>query len=139
VAVAIRPDVPVALARSGVQHTWDSYRGSLIALIRSAEWEPALCRLAEAGVAVTLAEGSRDSVTVSGRAATLAAGLPGLAWAQHLGAGHQLPITDGAWCAAVVAGAGAARWLLRGQDAKSRCSAPSFDNHPPAQATAGRT
>jgi len=76
---------------------------------------------------------------VSGRAATLAAGLPGLVWAQYLGAGHQLPIADGAWCAAVVAGAGAARWLLRGQDAKSRCSAPSFDNHPPAQATAGRT
>ena len=108
VAVAIRPDVPVTLARSGVQHTWDSYRGSLIALIRSAEWEPALRRLAEAGVAVTLAEGSRDSVPVSGRAATLAAGLPGLAWAQYLGAGHQLPITGGAWCAAVVAGAGPA-------------------------------
>jgi len=108
VAVAIRPDVPVALARSGVQHTWDSYRGSLISLIRSAEWEPALRRFAEAGVAVMLAEGSRDSVPVSGRAATLATGLPGLAWAQHLGAGHQLPITDGAWCAAVVAEAAGA-------------------------------
>ncbi len=108
VAVAIRPDVPVALARSGVQHTWDSYRGSLIALIRSAEWEPALRRLVEAGVAVTLAEGSRDSVPVSGRAATLAAGLPGLAWAQYLGAGHQLPITDGTWCATVVAEAAGA-------------------------------
>jgi len=108
VAVAIRPDVPVALARSGVQHTWDSYRGSLIALIRSAEWEPALRSLAEAGVAVTLAEGSRDSVPVSGRAATLAAGLPALAWTQHLGAGHQLPITDGTWCAAVVAEAAGA-------------------------------
>lgn len=103
VAVAIRPDVPVALARSGVEHRWDSDHGSLISLIRSGEWERALRRLSEAGVAVTLAEGSRDVVPVSGRAATLAAVLPGLAHAQYLGAGHQLPIIDGAWCAAVVA------------------------------------
>jgi len=105
VAMAIRPDVPVTLARTGVQHTWDSYRGSLLSLIHSADWEPALGRLAEAGVAVTLAEGSRDPVPVSGRAATLAAGLPGVAWAQNLGAGHQLPITHGDWCAALIAAA----------------------------------
>jgi pimeloyl-ACP methyl ester carboxylesterase len=108
VAVAIRPDLPVALARSGVHHRWDSYRGSLKSLVRNAEWEPALRRLADAGVTVTLAEGARDPVPVSGRATTLAASLRGVAWAQHPGAGHQLPITDGPWCAAVIAGATAA-------------------------------
>ena len=102
VAVAIRPGVPVALARTGVKHTWDSYRGSLHCLIHSREWEPALGRLAEAGVTVTLAEGSRDPVPVSGRAATLAASLPGVAWMQHPGADHQLPITHGDWCAALI-------------------------------------
>ena len=72
VAVAIRPDLPVPVARAGVKHTWDSYRGALVGLLRAPDWEPALDRLAAAGVAVVLVEGGADPVPVPGRAAALA-------------------------------------------------------------------
>jgi pimeloyl-ACP methyl ester carboxylesterase len=109
VAVAIRPGLPLALARSGVQHRWDSYHGSLVSLVRGAEWEPAVRRLTDAGVAVTLVEGSRDPVPVPGRAATLATDLPSTAWVLHPGADHQLPIAHGDWCAAVIAASSGSR------------------------------
>ena len=60
VAVAIRPDLPVAVARSGVKHTWDSYRGALVGLLRAPDWEPALDHLAAAGIPVILVEGGAD-------------------------------------------------------------------------------
>jgi pimeloyl-ACP methyl ester carboxylesterase len=42
IAVALRPDLPVTVARSAVKHTWDSYYGSLQGCVRCRDWEPAL-------------------------------------------------------------------------------------------------
>lgn len=67
VAVVIRPDLPVAVARSGVKHTWDSYRGALDGLLRAPDWEPALDRIAAADIPVVLVEGGADPVPVPGR------------------------------------------------------------------------
>ena len=64
VAVVIRPDLPVAVARSGVKHTWDSYRGALDGLLRAPDWEPALDRIAAADIPVVLVEGGADPVPV---------------------------------------------------------------------------
>lgn len=103
VAVAIRPDLPVAVARAAVQHSWDSYQGSLDGLLRAPDWEPALERLAARAVPVVLVEAGDDPVPVPGRAA---ASSRAEASVQHLvreAAGHQLPLSDGEWCAEVVA------------------------------------
>jgi len=100
-SVALRPELPIVVARSAVKHTWDSYNGSLNSLIYSKAWEPALRRLAAAGVPVTLAEAAHDPVPVPGRARKLAAALPGLNRPLHPAADHMLPLADGAWCAQV--------------------------------------
>ncbi|MHA6781785.1 alpha/beta fold hydrolase [Pseudonocardia saturnea] len=102
VAVATRPDLPVPVALAGVQHTWDSYRGSLNGLLRTPEWEPALHRLGAAGVPVTLAEGARDPVPVPGRAAELAAAAPTVRHLIHPTATHLMPLTEGGWCAGLI-------------------------------------
>jgi len=41
-AVAMRPDLPVAVALSAVSHTWDSYRGALSGLVYAPNWACAL-------------------------------------------------------------------------------------------------
>jgi len=102
-AVAIRPDLPVEVARSAVEHTWSSYSGSLNSFIHNEEWEPALHRLAATGVPVVLAEAAHDPVPVPGRAADLTAERPGRTYALHPTADHGLPLVDGPWCAELVA------------------------------------
>lgn len=102
VAVAIRPDLPVAVARSGVMHTWDSYRGALVGLLRAPDWEPALDHLAAADIPIILVEGGADPVPVPGRAAALA---ETAASVRHLvleNATHLLPLSEGDWCAALI-------------------------------------
>ncbi len=103
VAVAARPDLPVPVARAAVKHTWDSYRGALEGLLRTPEWEPALYRLAAAGVPITLAEGRRDPVPVPGRAAEFAAAAPSVRHLTHPDAAHLLPLSEGEWCATLIA------------------------------------
>lgn len=98
VAMAIRPDLPVAVARSGVSHTWDSYSGALDGLLRAPDWEPALRRLAASDVPVVLVEGDADPVPVSGRAAALADATTGVRHLNLAGATHLLPLTEGEWC-----------------------------------------
>lgn len=39
VAVVMRPDLPVPVARSAVKHTWDTYRGAMEGLLHA----PDLC------------------------------------------------------------------------------------------------
>lgn len=102
-AVALRPALPAPVARAGVRHTWDSYRGALDGLLRSPEWEPALQRLAAAGVPVVLVEGGADPVPVSGRAAMLAATGLDVRYVRRKRATHLLPLSDGEWCAALIA------------------------------------
>lgn len=102
VAVAIRPDLPVAVARSGVKHTWDSYRGALDGLLRAPDWEPALGRLASADIPVVLVEGGADPVPVPGRAAALAKTAGSVRHQVFENATHLLPLTEGDWCAALI-------------------------------------
>lgn len=104
VAVATRPDLPVPVARAAVKHTWNSYRGALNGLIRAPDWEPALHRLVAAGVPVTLAEGHRDPVPVPGRAAGFAAASPMVRHLTHPDATHLMPLSEGEWCADLIAG-----------------------------------
>lgn len=103
VAVAMRPDLPVAVARSAVEHTWDSYLGALDGLLHASDWKPALDRLAAAGVPVVLVEGSVDPVPVPGRAAALADVTRTVRYVERTHATHMLPLTEGDWCANLVA------------------------------------
>ncbi len=103
VAVAVRPDLPLPVALAGVQHTWDSFRGSLSGLLHTAEWEPALLRLGAAGTPVTLAEGGRDPVPVPGRAAQFAAAHSSVRHRTYAGGTHLLPLSHGEWCAHLIA------------------------------------
>lgn len=102
VAAASRPDLPVPVARSGVQHTWDSYTGSLNGLIRDAGWAAALDGLGRAQVPVVLANGANDPVPVPGRAAELASTWPTITHLTHHHAGHGLPLTHPDWCRRLV-------------------------------------
>lgn len=106
VAVALRPDLPVTVARSAVKHTWDSYHGSLQGYVRSGDWEPALEELSAAGVPITLVEAAGDSVPIRGRAAAFATALPTVRYQQHPTAGHLLPLSHASWCATSIAVAG---------------------------------
>lgn len=118
-----RPDLPVRLARRGVEHTWASYAGAVDGLIRDGGWRPALARLAQGEVEVTLVEGTADPVPVPGRAAALAARLPSVHVAPRPG-GHDLPLTDPIWCADAIA----ARLDRRGGGTRAR-----REGLPPAQ------
>ena len=84
-------------------HTWDSYRGALDGLLRAPDWEPALDQLAVAGVRVVLVEGGVDQVPVSGQAAALASANPSVRYVRRRDATHMLPLTDGEWCATLIA------------------------------------
>jgi len=103
VAVAMRPELPVVVALSAVRHTWDSYRGALAGLLYAPGWEPALERLAAVGVPVMLVEGSADPVPVPGRAAALAGANASVRYLTRNDATHMLPLTEGEWCATLVA------------------------------------
>lgn len=48
-AVVIRPDLRIIVARSGVNHTWASYSGSLDGLVRAGDWAASLHALNERG------------------------------------------------------------------------------------------
>lgn len=102
VAVAIRPDLPIAVARSGVKHTWDSYRGALVGLLRAPDWEPALGQLAAADIPVILVEGGADPVPVPGRAAALSEATESVRHLVLENATHLLPLSEGDWCAALL-------------------------------------
>ena len=102
-AVAIRPDLPVPVAHSAVKHTWDSYRGALDGLLRAPNWEPAMNRLATAGVPVTLVEGGVDPVPVPGRADGFAMDSVNVRYVRRSTATHLLPLSNGDWCATLIA------------------------------------
>lgn len=104
VYVALNPQYPVRLAADGVHHVFDSYRGSLDALLRRPVWRPALAGCVTGGVPVLLAGGSVDHLVVPARHEAVAAREPGaVAVATRAGAGHDLPIADPHWCLRVLA------------------------------------
>ncbi len=61
-AAAIKPSLPVHLARSGVLHTWPSYRAAMADSVLARTWQPTLERLAVATVPVLLGAGRCDLV-----------------------------------------------------------------------------
>jgi pimeloyl-ACP methyl ester carboxylesterase len=101
-AVGSRPDLPASVARSGVNHTWAAYSGSLDSLIRDGGWARALEALDERGTRVIIAEGVRDPVPVHGRARSLARQLPSVLCEIHEYADHLLPLSDPGWCRALI-------------------------------------
>lgn len=103
IAVAVSPQWPIHLSRLGVHHTWSSYLGGMNAVIRSSSWLTALELLVERGVPVSMANGARDPVAVPGRAEQLASELATVDTHTHPVAGHDLPISDAAWCADLLA------------------------------------
>lgn len=102
IAVACRPDLPLVVARSGVKHTWATYRDAMDGLIRDTRWPDALGQLCRAGIPVTLVAGAFDSVPVAGLAAQLAVARANVTAIVHPTADHGLPLTDPAWCAQLI-------------------------------------
>jgi pimeloyl-ACP methyl ester carboxylesterase len=97
-SVAISPQWPVPVARSGVQHTWDSYLGAMNGIIRDSPWPDALAALVDRGVPVTLAEGAADPVPVTGLADDLAETHRSVTVRRHPEAAHDLPVSYPSWC-----------------------------------------
>ena len=101
-AVGSAPDVPVSIARGGVNHTWASYSVSLDSLVRDGGWAPALETLDERGIRVVIAEGARDPVPVPGLADLLAQKLASVRYEIHQSTDHMLPLSDPDWCRALI-------------------------------------
>lgn len=98
VAAAIKPHLPVRVARRGVLHTWPAYLGSMEHIVLHSPWRAAVTVLAEAEVPVVFAAGDRDPVPVAGRAERLAAQHASLTSIRHPRARHDLPLDDPRWC-----------------------------------------
>ena len=98
VAAAIKPSLPVHLARRGVLHTWPAYQAAMADSVLASPWQPALERLAVADVPVLFAAGRRDPVPVRGRVEELAAHYANVTTKEHPWAGHDLPLVDPLWC-----------------------------------------
>lgn len=101
-AVASRPDVPVSIARGAVNHTWETYSGSLDSLVRDGGWAPALETLAEQRTRVVIAEGARDPVPVPDRSGVLARRFASVEYEIHEDADHLLPMSYPGWCRALI-------------------------------------
>jgi len=105
-AVAVRPGLPVRIARDSVLHTWPGYIGAFTALITDPGWERALGSLAQRGVPVELVYGASDGVPEPGRAAELAAGSEFVS-SRTVAGGHDLPLVSSAICVELIEAAAA--------------------------------
>lgn len=99
VAAALRPQVPVTVARAGVEHTWHGYQAAMRSLVLDPTWPQALAALSTAGVPVTLATGRRDRYPAPERAAELAGIHCSVEAVWHPSAAHDLPLSVPSWCA----------------------------------------
>jgi pimeloyl-ACP methyl ester carboxylesterase len=99
IASLIRPGLPAAIRRDGVQHSWASYSGSfreISAATLSRRW------LANIRVPVQLVAGSEDPITDLVYLRELAGLLPYVALSICDGADHNLPLTHPADAVAVI-------------------------------------
>lgn len=101
VAIAISPQIPVAVARDSVEHTWSGYIAGFDSLVRDSGWSDALVDLAARNVPVRLVDGEKDPVQVPGRAEELERAYPNIT-ATRLPGGHRLPLSDPQRCASIV-------------------------------------
>ncbi|MDQ2946263.1 MAG: hypothetical protein M3Y27_10035, partial [Acidobacteriota bacterium] len=96
-AVALSVDLPVAISRRTVLHTWPAYRGALS--IFFATWTAAFEKLDRANVPIDLIAGKHDRSQVEGLAHALAAKYSCVTATRVKDAAHILPITHGEFCA----------------------------------------
>lgn len=102
VATALKPHLPVTVARRGVLHTWPAYLAAMQDIVLGSPWPAALSALTEAGIPILFAAGGRDPVPVPGRIDGLVADHPTVSSATHPTAGHDLPLAQPAWCRALI-------------------------------------
>lgn len=88
------PHLPVAVARSGLEHTWASYLGALRTVL-GCEWQAALDATLATGTAVHVVEGDADVLTIGGVGAQVAATHDGVTYEELAGAAHELPMSHG--------------------------------------------
>ena len=100
IAVWLRPDLPPAIARDAVRHTWASYSETYrrtIAAAEAASWLPAL------SVPMVLVAGDHDPLVDLGFLQELAAGFPLVSVRICRGARHDLPIAFADYCRGIIA------------------------------------
>ena len=90
VASLLRPGLPAAIRRDGVQHTWASYSQTFRDVLAAAEAEG---WLRQVNIPVELIAGANDPVTDLSYLNQLAQALPNVTLTVHNGADHDLPLT----------------------------------------------
>ena len=110
VASLLRPGLPAAIRRDGVQHSWASYSQTfrqVLAAAEGARW------LAQLNVPVELVAGTDDPVTDLSYLRQLADELPNVTLTVRCRAAHDLPLTDPTGSVATLANAAARLGGLR--------------------------
>jgi pimeloyl-ACP methyl ester carboxylesterase len=95
IAPLLRPDLPAAIARDAVRHTWASYSQTLVRLILDV---PAVGWLPRVAVPVYLIAGADDDTLDLGFLEDLARRHPQVSLTVWPGAGHHLPLTHPEAC-----------------------------------------
>ncbi|MEP6823047.1 MAG: alpha/beta fold hydrolase [Chthoniobacterales bacterium] len=96
-AIALSPDLPVAVSRRAVLHTWPAYRGALEIFFD--DWQRALARLAEEKVPIRLVAGTEDQSQVPGLREQLARDYANIETRTIPDAAHIITLTHPASCA----------------------------------------
>ncbi|MEO7319858.1 MAG: alpha/beta fold hydrolase [Chthoniobacteraceae bacterium] len=96
-AIALSPDLPVAVSKRVVLHTWPAYRGAVE--IFFAGWQRALARLAQERVLIRLVAGTEDKSQVPGLREQLARDYPNIETRTIPDAAHIITLTHAMSCA----------------------------------------
>ena len=102
VAVLASPQLPVAVSRRAVDHTWPAYQGAMEEIVLSASWPDAVRRLDDHGVRTVLVRGEADRIVDGAVYAGLAEEHDAVDVLVRPGAGHLLPLTDAPWAAGLL-------------------------------------
>ncbi|MEP6822515.1 MAG: alpha/beta fold hydrolase [Chthoniobacterales bacterium] len=96
-AIALSPDLPVAVSERAVLHTWPAYRGAVEIFFE--DWQRALARLAEVSVPIRLVAGTEDASQVPDLREQLARDYPNIETRTIPGAAHIITLTHAPECA----------------------------------------
>ncbi len=95
-AIALSPDLPVAVSKRVVLHTWPAYRGAIEVFF--ADWTDALGRLAKEKVPIKLVAGANDDSQVPGLNEQLAREYSNITARTVPDAAHIIALTHGRDC-----------------------------------------
>jgi pimeloyl-ACP methyl ester carboxylesterase len=95
-AILAKPELPIAISRAGVLHTWRSYLGGMSVIVQGT-WRASLQILEEENVPVVLADGINDTVVDHVLAAQLQAKHRNIRRLIHPWATHYLPLEEPSW------------------------------------------